>query len=144
MTPPDFLDHLLRETPSKHLINFKRSYFSRVANVHERTTVGGGIEALKGVYQSLRAAEGQKLVINVDVSNSCFWQESTLDQIAYQMSNRGEWESFTADAAQKKKGEKEPPLLPWLKRLQKNQFYIKHRGEVFSTSILFIRISTST
>ncbi len=53
----DFLDHLLRETPSKSLINLRRSYFARHAVSEERTLVGGGIEAMKGVYQSIRLAE---------------------------------------------------------------------------------------
>ena len=53
----DFIDHILREMPSRRLINLKRSYFSRVANSTERTLIGGGIEAMKGVYQTIRAAE---------------------------------------------------------------------------------------
>lgn len=57
LTLLDFLDHLLRETPSKHLINLRRSYFARDADAHDRTLLGGGVEAMKGVYQSLRAAE---------------------------------------------------------------------------------------
>ena len=39
------------------MINLRRSYFSRVADIQERTLLGGGIEAMKGVYQSLRTAE---------------------------------------------------------------------------------------
>ena len=52
-----FLDHLLRELPSKTLINLRRSYFARHAVSEERTLLGGGIEAMKGVYQSIRLAE---------------------------------------------------------------------------------------
>ena len=53
----DFLDHLLRETPSKKLINLRRSYFARTGESQDRSLLGGGIEAMKGVYQSLRMAE---------------------------------------------------------------------------------------
>ena len=53
----NFLDHLLRETPSKKLINLKRSYFARTGESQDRKLLGGGIEALKGVYQSIRMAE---------------------------------------------------------------------------------------
>lgn len=49
------MDHLLRETPSKTHIAMKRSYFGR--NVDERALLGGGVEAMKGVYQSIRCAE---------------------------------------------------------------------------------------
>ena len=51
----NFLDHLLRETPSKNLINIKRSYFAREPG--DRMLLNGGVEAMKGVYQSLRAAQ---------------------------------------------------------------------------------------
>lgn len=51
----DFLDHLLRETPSKKHIAIKRSYFGR--ETAERTLLGRGVEAMKGVYQSIRAAQ---------------------------------------------------------------------------------------
>ena len=55
LTFTDFLDHLIREFPSKQLINVKRSYFHRDMGEHD--VVGGGIEALRGVYQSIRMAE---------------------------------------------------------------------------------------
>ena len=50
-----FLDHLLRETPSRKAINIRRSYFDRKAT--DRSSLGEGIEAMKGVYQSMRAAQ---------------------------------------------------------------------------------------
>lgn len=50
-----FLDHLLRETPSHRHIAVKRSYFGRTTE--ERMILGSGIEAMKGVYQSIRAAQ---------------------------------------------------------------------------------------
>ena len=50
-----FLDHLLRQTPSRVAINVRRSYFSR--HGIDRTTLGQGVEAMKGVYQSMRAAQ---------------------------------------------------------------------------------------
>lgn len=52
----NFLDHLLRETPSSNLINIKRSYFARHAT-NARALLGGAVEAMKGVYQSIRAAQ---------------------------------------------------------------------------------------
>ncbi len=53
----NFLDHLLRETPSKKLINLRRSYFSRTGESQDRKLLGGGVEAIKGVYQTIRMAE---------------------------------------------------------------------------------------
>ena len=63
----DFLDHLLRETPSKKLINLRRSYFARTGASQDRTLLGGGVEAMKGVYQSIRMAE----VLRVTSSLRC-------------------------------------------------------------------------
>ena len=55
LTALDFLDHLLRETPSKNLYNVRRSYFGRTTQ--EREMIGRAVEAMKGVYQSIRLAQ---------------------------------------------------------------------------------------
>ena len=47
----DFLDHLLRFTPSKNLVSIRQSFFSKG---EKKNDLGGGIEALKGVFQSIR------------------------------------------------------------------------------------------
>lgn len=52
---PGFLDHLLREDPSKRMIAIKRSFFHN--KITSRASIGGGVEAMKGVYQSIRAAQ---------------------------------------------------------------------------------------
>lgn len=64
----DFLDHLLRETPSKKLINLRRSYFARTGESQDRSLLGGGIEAMKGVYQSLRMAEVCSFLVKSQLS----------------------------------------------------------------------------
>ncbi|RMD43073.1 hypothetical protein DV735_g2044, partial [Chaetothyriales sp. CBS 134920] len=72
-----FLDHLLREGPSlnPHLVAVKRSFFARSGQRHD---LGGGIEVFRGVYQSMRLAEGQKMVVNIDVANCCFFKPGSL------------------------------------------------------------------
>ena len=52
-----FLDHLMRETPSHDplMIGLKRSFFHKA--IADRLPIGNGVEALKGVYQSIRAAQ---------------------------------------------------------------------------------------
>ncbi|KAK4692655.1 eukaryotic translation initiation factor 2C, partial [Lecanoromycetidae sp. Uapishka_2] len=124
----NFLDHLLRETPSKTLINLRRSYFSRTGESQDRKLLGGGIEAMKGVYQTIRMAEGKRLVINVDVSNSCFWHETRFDQLAYLLSGESSQLSFM-NAALPPSGGGEPRLVKALRRLAKNKFTVKHRGQ---------------
>ena len=51
----DFLDHLLRETPSKNMFAIKRSFFHPL--MVERSSISGGVEAMKGVYQSIRLGQ---------------------------------------------------------------------------------------
>lgn len=46
----NFLDHLLRDGPSKRLTAIKRSFFQRG---EQRFDLGSGVEAFKGAYQSL-------------------------------------------------------------------------------------------
>ncbi|KAK4934510.1 Protein argonaute [Elasticomyces elasticus] len=73
----NFMDHLLREGPStsNQFLSLRRSVFKRQG---QRADLGGGIEVWRGVYQSMRLAEGKKLVINLDVANTCFWKPSSL------------------------------------------------------------------
>lgn len=123
----NFLDHLLRESPSKSLINLRRSYFARHPVSEERTLLGGGIEAMKGVYQSIRLAEGRRLVVNVDVSNSCFWHPVNLDGLAYHLSGETNPHSFQGHCARQSDG-RESKLLPIFRRLIRNKFVVKHRG----------------
>ena len=82
----NFLDHLLQEHPSNNpnFIKVKRSFFTRNG---QRSDLGGGVEVFRGVYQTLRLAEGQKMVVNIDVANTCFFQPTTLTA-AIQAKNR--------------------------------------------------------
>ncbi|KAI9738223.1 MAG: hypothetical protein M1834_008721 [Cirrosporium novae-zelandiae] len=74
-----FFDHLLRVGPSARLTAIKRSFYSRGL---EKRGLGAGIEAFKGIYQSLRGAQGGQLVVNVDVSNTAMWEEGPLTSLA--------------------------------------------------------------
>lgn len=69
----NFMDHLLREGPSSssQFLTVRRSVFKRQG---QRADLGGSVEVWRGVYQSMRLAEGKKLIINLDVANSCFWK----------------------------------------------------------------------
>ncbi|KAI9370101.1 ribonuclease H-like domain-containing protein [Aspergillus egyptiacus] len=71
----NFLDHVLREYPSGRFLAIRRSFFD--ANGENRD-IGGGVLAFKGVYQAIRPALNRGLVVNVDVSNTCFWARTSL------------------------------------------------------------------
>jgi len=74
----NFLDHLIRETPAKKYVPIKRSFYSRTGC----RELEGGVEAWKGIFQSIRAAQGGRLIMNVDVTTSCFWREGSLIELA--------------------------------------------------------------
>lgn len=63
----NFLDHLLREDPSKRLTQLRRSYFepTPTQGASQLATIGGGVEAIKGVYQSLRMGEVRNSIFTV-------------------------------------------------------------------------------
>lgn len=77
----NFADHLLRETPTTNdkFITVKRQFFTRNS---QKANLHSGVEALRGVYQSLRLAQhgkqGGRLVVNLDVAHSCFWTPQRL------------------------------------------------------------------
>lgn len=76
----NFLDHVLRERPSQMYTQIKKSFFQRG---QERFQLGGGIEAFKGVFSSLRpvfdhATRKAGIAINVDVANGTFWKPQML------------------------------------------------------------------
>ena len=125
----NFLDHLLRETPSKNLINIKRSYFAR--NPRGRKIIGGGVEAMKGVYQSIRAAQCKNLVVNVDVSNTTFWHQSTLLYLAFQMCGHDDVTTLHIKMRPLLDVHNRPrdsPSFIQVKRLAKNEFTVNHKG----------------
>lgn len=126
----NFLDHLLRETPSKNNIVIKRSFFNH--GTDERKLLGSGVEAMKGLYQSLRIAQGGRLVCNVDVSNTTFWNATSFMVLVQQLTGARD----TADILQKIKPQRigltnsyrESPAFANLRRLKKNEFVVRHRG----------------
>lgn len=81
-----FLDHLLRETPSRKFTQIKKSFFARGQG---RSLLGNGVEAFKGVFASMRMVHtmtGPMLSINVDVANGTFFTAMSVLQMARQLS----------------------------------------------------------
>ena len=60
LTMLDFIDHLMRVTPSQTLVAIKRSFFKQTLG-EDFKWLGNGVVATKGVYQSLRAGQVQSL-----------------------------------------------------------------------------------
>ena len=82
------LDHVMREWPSQNYTQIKKSFFQRG---EQRFDLGGGVEAFKGVFASLRPVLDDKfnksLSVNVDVSNGTFWRAQELTRAVGQVFN---------------------------------------------------------
>ncbi|KAI9755710.1 MAG: hypothetical protein M1815_004705 [Lichina confinis] len=122
----NFLDHLLRFTPSKNLVSIRQSFFSKG---EKKNDLGGGIEALKGVFQSIRTYQGGRLGLNVDVSNGSFWQYHTLEYVVVQMT-KSHFLMKCKDVKPHPDAEKMVSSATWrdLKRLNRLGVFPRHRG----------------
>jgi eukaryotic translation initiation factor 2C len=73
-----FLDHLMREYPSRKYTQIKKSFFARG---QVRFPLGSGVEAFKGVFASMRMIHNipsPSLSVNVDVANGTFFTSMSL------------------------------------------------------------------
>jgi eukaryotic translation initiation factor 2C len=99
-----FLDHLMREGPSHKYTQIKKSFFARGEH---RSPLGNGVEALKGVFASVRmvlnAQRKPGLSVNVDVANGTFLTKMDLIDSAVQICRCRTVEDF-ADMFQKSRG----------------------------------------
>jgi eukaryotic translation initiation factor 2C len=86
----NFYDHVMREWPSQRYTQIKKSFFQRG---EQRFDLGGGVEAFKGVFASLRPvldqAFNKSLSVNVDVANGTFWRAQELTRAVGQVFNCG-------------------------------------------------------
>jgi len=78
----------MREEPSRKYTQIKKSFFQRG---EQRFDLGGGVEAFKGVFASLRPVLNDKfeksLSVNVDVANGTFWRTQDVLRAATQVFN---------------------------------------------------------
>ncbi|KAL8980051.1 MAG: hypothetical protein Q9205_004763 [Flavoplaca limonia] len=84
----NFLDHVIRQWPSREHTTIKRSYFNR--EISQRHYLESGVEATSGIYQSIRMAEASQLVVNVDVSNIAFWECQNFKDIIDKMAKKND------------------------------------------------------
>ncbi len=120
----------------------KRSFFARG---EDRFNLGKGIEAFKGVYQSIRACQGGRLGVNVDVANGTFWTESIMTTTACALTNVASPTDLQNACKRVLKDQKNPGLghedsaaFKILRRMKKVGFYAKHRGSEMKTKIWII------
>ncbi|KAL8815674.1 MAG: hypothetical protein Q9223_005211 [Gallowayella weberi] len=121
----NFLDHLIREYPSKQHINIRKSYFDRTTG--QKEFISGGVEAMRGIYQSIRMAEGKRMVINIDVSHTCFWSKMEFHLIINQLSGHMNLDTMGYHWRDRKTG-KTNNLFLTMNRLKRCNFFVSHRG----------------
>ena len=120
----------MRVTPSKTMYPIKRSFFHH--EMVARASIGGGIEAMKGVYQSIRAAQGGRLIVNVDTSNSCFWGAWPMWMVATQCTGVQKTLDLAFDLKQVRSSYNAPlkdsVTMIKLRKLRKVRFNVQYRG----------------
>ncbi|EON65194.1 hypothetical protein W97_04431 [Coniosporium apollinis CBS 100218] len=127
-----FLDHLMRQTPSQTYTQIKKSFFARG---NQRTLLGNGVEAFKGVFSSIRVvlgAEGKPgLSVNVDVANGTFYTESKLHDAVVNFCNKRDLADFAAEFARQRRENRwrGGPLQTSLKRLLKVGVRVEYRNQ---------------
>ncbi|KAG6237720.1 hypothetical protein E4U25_002418 [Claviceps purpurea] len=73
----NFMDHLLRQWPSQHMVAIKRNFYPQ-GQKGKLLMDGNVLEVHKGTYASIRMSHnlvqgGTGLALNADVSNTVFW-----------------------------------------------------------------------
>ena len=66
-------------------------------------------------------------MVNVDVSNSCFWHAVNFDGLAFALSGENTAQTFQGRCMRQSDG-RDSVLMPIFKRLVRNKFFVKHRG----------------
>lgn len=126
----NFLDHLMREMPSRNYVSIKKSFFKERGE--KRMLLGDGIEAQKGVFASMRIAtidNRPQLSVNVDVANGTFWKEQDMDEAIRNLCRlRDVLDIAPAYKTARTKGWDDSALKRDLRRFNRLHVYAMHRG----------------
>jgi eukaryotic translation initiation factor 2C len=139
----NFIDHLVRQFPSKNLLAIKRNFY-RTGQPGAPLQDGAIVEVHKGTYASIRMSDNLKqggvgLGYNIDVANTCFWignqpldkmacnflatldpakfrghTPATLNEILKPVRGKNGWESSDG--------------FKQLRKLRRLKFKVKHKG----------------
>ncbi|KAL3426357.1 eukaryotic translation initiation factor 2c [Phlyctema vagabunda] len=135
-----FLDHLLRQSPQEQFTSIKRSYFARG---RERKKLDYCIEAMKGVYSSLRLCDikpsvgnGTGVALNIDVANGVFWTPQNFAQAARNFCSANNqsrdfqvFRNLLAPAQSQKGTMTYSESFKELRKMQKLRFTVTYRGK---------------
>ncbi|OIW26754.1 Piwi-domain-containing protein [Coniochaeta ligniaria NRRL 30616] len=141
----NFLDHAIRETPTKHMKSIKRLFFPRDGKRADLTNV---VEVIQGMYASMRMNQSIKeggvgLGINVNIANVTFWLSQDFEQLVreYIRAYRRDWDQtdyyqlrdmLKPVITKNEKGRELYELSEAFKvitKLYRLKFHVKHRGK---------------
>jgi len=137
-----FFDHLLREMPSRTLIKLKRSFFPPQHGLKDpnRFNLGFGVQAVKGIFMSLKpvltASLTPGLAVNLDVANSCFWEEQELKDVMMDLlqppsSEFSHVQRMFQESDRSPQGWKRTRMYNVLKRLRRLAVIARYRDQQF-------------
>lgn len=146
----NFLDHVMREWPAKHMVAIKRNLYPK--NGYDQTLLDNQrwLIAIKGIYSSIRTNSsirdgGYGLGVNVDIANTAFWSpdQNSIAHLVYlflrsshrEFRNHEDWK--IAEELKPERvtdGEREgwgkPSIFKTLEKLKRLTFRVKHRGKM--------------
>ncbi|KAG6264982.1 hypothetical protein E4U47_006588 [Claviceps purpurea] len=149
----NFMDHLLRQWPSQHMVAIKRNFYPK--DQQGRLLMHGGVlEVHKGTYASIRMSHnlvqgGTGLALNADVSNTVFWKGSRpVDQLVCNFLGMcdGRWKGLNPASLAKelrpvrdRQGNwQASDAFKYLRRMRKLKFTIHHSNRVDSDKVYTI------
>ncbi|KAM0178275.1 hypothetical protein ACHAPF_003640 [Botrytis cinerea] len=150
----NFLDHMIRQWPGEKYVVQKRSFFARGI---DRCPLDITIEAMKGVYQSIRLCNHlnekgpviRGLAVNVDVANGTFWTSQDFMQAARNLCSVPRNKALDYDVFRKLlrpeqrsmpngRLEKSAEFLT-LEKMKKLKFTLKHHGKKDDSKIYTVK-----
>ncbi|RYO84000.1 hypothetical protein DL766_001866 [Monosporascus sp. MC13-8B] len=142
--PKDFFDHVMRQNPSEQLISIKRNFYSPQAI---RRPLENYLEVIKGTYAAFRLSDsilrnGTGFSVNVDISNTTFWQCHPLSEIAL-LDMLQLAEACKPEVKKNKDGLTEYDMSEAFKllhrRMIKLKFQVNHRGKIGQPKIYTVK-----
>ncbi|KAG6045228.1 hypothetical protein E4U39_002591 [Claviceps sp. Clav50 group G5] len=151
----NFMDHLLRQWQSQHMIAIKRNFYPRDQKVKGTLLMSGHVlEVFKGTYASIRMSHnlvqgGTGLALNADVSNTVFWKgpQSVYELVRNFLGQcERRWEGLDAGSLAKElrpvrdrqRNWQASDAFKYLRRMRKLKFTIHHPNRVASDKVYTI------
>ncbi|TPX18236.1 uncharacterized protein E0L32_002745 [Thyridium curvatum] len=153
----NFLDHALRDDPSKRLVAIGRNYYDET---FWHKSLDNCIEAVKGIYAAFRLGNNLSvkgctgLAVNVDVTNTVFWSGQVMEQVFQNfLGNQDKMyygkSMFELSDLLMAVKERNPKTKEWelhmsqcfrvLRKMHRLKFNVRHRGKMEDKKLYTIK-----